>query len=119
MNPLWTVALLVASNVFMTAAWYWHVRDRDLHWPLPVIILISWLLALPEYCLAVPANRFGSLKYGGAFTTPQLKIIQEGITLTVFVAFSMLVLRETPRWQEAVGMLLIFAGVAVALSGRS
>ena len=62
MKTLLPILLLVCSNVFMTAAWYWHVRGRDLHWPLPLIILASWLIALPEYCLAVPANRLGNLK---------------------------------------------------------
>lgn len=118
MKTLLPILLLVCSNVFMTAAWYWHVRGRDLHWPLPLIILASWIIALPEYCLAVPANRLGNLKYGGGFTTPQLKILQEGITMTVFLAFSVLVLKEVPRWQDALGMLLIFAGVAVAMTGR-
>lgn len=119
MKPYWTVALLVGSNVFMTLAWYWHVRSKDLHWPLPMIVLASWLIALPEYCLAVPANRFGHLNYGGSLSASQLKILQEGITMMVFVTFSVLVLKETPRWQDGLGMALIFAGVAVAMYGRN
>ena len=108
-----TVLLLLASNVFMTVAWYWHLLAKD--WPLWSFILISWLIALPEYCLAVPANRLGHIAHGGTFTAAQLKVLQEGIALLVFLAFSILVLKETPRWSDFAGMGLILAGLAVAL----
>ncbi|MEK7411851.1 MAG: DMT family protein, partial [Planctomycetota bacterium] len=75
-----TIALLILSNVFMTFAWYWHLKGQGPAWPLWMIIGASWLIALPEYCLAVPANRFGSLTHGGAFTAAQLKVIQEGVS---------------------------------------
>jgi uncharacterized protein len=112
-----TVLLLIASNIFMTVAWYWHLKAPAAY-PLIGFIVISWLIALPEYCLAVPANRLGHVSLGGAFTAPQLKIIQEAISLSVFVVFSILVLKESPRWQEYAGMVLIMAGLALALSGR-
>jgi uncharacterized protein len=112
-----TVLLLLASNCFMTLAWYWHLRKEGDHKHLIVLILLSWLIALPEYCLAVPANRYGHVKHGGDFTAPQLKIIQEAISLGVFFVFSFVVLRETPTWRDGLGMILIFAGVLVALSG--
>ncbi len=82
-------------------------------------IVISWLIALPEYCLAVPANRIGHVSTGGAFTASQLKIIQEAIALITFVGFSLTILKEAPRWQDYVGMLLILAGLTVALWPRT
>jgi uncharacterized protein len=112
-----TVLLLLASNVFMTVAWYWHLVSKD--FPLWQIILISWLIALPEYCLAIPANRIGHVSLGGHFTAPQLKILQEGIALMVFLAFSIAVLKEMPRWTDFAGMGLIMAGLAVALLGKA
>jgi uncharacterized protein len=112
-----TVLLLVASNVFMTTAWYWHLKAKAL--PLGIgIVLISWLIALPEYCLAVPANRLGHVDFGGRYSASQLKVMQEGIALLVFLAFTVAVLKETPRWTDLAGMLLIVAGLAVALLGR-
>ena len=113
-----TIYLLLASNVFMTVAWYWHLK-APATMPLVGFILISWLIALPEYCLAVPANRLGHVSLGGSFSAPQLKIIQEAIALVVFLIFSLAVLKEAPRWQEYVGMALIMMGLGVALSGRS
>lgn len=89
MSPYLTpILLLVGSNVFMTTAWYWHLRYKDV--PLFYVIFISWGLAFVEYCLAVPANRFGSAVYSAA----QLKTIQEVITFVVFAAFSYVYLRE-------------------------
>src|SRR5271169_5210008 len=76
------IVLLIGSNVFMTTAWYWHLRYKEV--PLWQVILISWGLAFIEYCLAVPANRYGSATYSAA----QLKTIQEVITLSVFAVFS-------------------------------
>ena len=112
-----TVLLLLASNLFMTAAWYWHLK-APATLPLLGFIAISWLIALPEYCLAVPANRLGHVSLGGPFSAPQLKLIQEAIALLVFLVFSLVVLKEAPRWQECVGMLLILAGLGIGLSGR-
>ena len=102
-----TIALLFASNVFMTAAWYGHLRFRTA--PLWLAILASWFIALAEYCLQVPANRGGY----GQFTAAQLKIAQEVITLVVFVIFAWLWLGEAPRWNEAVAFGLVLLAVAV------
>jgi uncharacterized protein (DUF486 family) len=112
-----TVALLVTSNLFMTTAWYWHLKAKSL--PLILIIGISWCLALPEYCLAVPANRIGHVNFGGPFSATQLKILQEGIALAVFLGFTCVVLGEWPRWRDLAGLALIIAGLAIGLSGRS
>lgn len=104
-----TFVLLFASNVFMTFAWYGHLRflrDR----PLPVAILASWAIAFVEYCLMVPANRLGY----DTFSAYQLKIAQEAITLVVFVAFAWLVLGERLRWNYAVSLALIAAAVFFA-----
>lgn len=117
MRPLLTVLLLIASNCFMTWAWYGHLRKSA--WPLLVAILVSWLIALPEYALQVPANRLGHTSSGGPFTAPQLKVMQEAITLAVFVVFSVVVLKEKPRPNEYIAFALIFAGVAVAMLGRA
>lgn len=114
---LFTVLLLIGSNAFMTTAWYYHLKKQS--WTLWVAILISWLIALPEYCLQVPANRMGHVTHGGPFTAPQLKIVQEAITLAVFTIFSILILKEKIRWNDGVAMLLVFAAVAVSLLGRN
>jgi uncharacterized protein (DUF486 family) len=103
-----TVALLVASNVFMTAAWYGHLRFRGV--ALWKVILVSWGIAFFEYCLQVPANRWGY----GQFSAYQLKIMQEIITLTVFVAFSAWWLGEAPRWNHLVAFLLIVGAAGFA-----
>lgn len=102
-----TVLLLTLSNVFMTFAWYGHLRYKAA--PLGIAILVSWLIAFVEYCFQVPANRYGHEH----FTAPQLKIMQEVITMVVFVIFSIVWLKETPRWNEAVGFLLIILAVLV------
>lgn len=108
-----TVGLLLASNGFMTFAWYYHLQKKE-SWPLLAAIGISWLIALPEYILQVPANRIGST----AFTLSQLKILQEGLTLTVFTLFAFLVAKQAPTWRDGIAMLLILAAVAVSFSGR-
>ncbi|HTD23266.1 MAG TPA: DMT family protein [Terriglobales bacterium] len=102
-----TVVLLTISNIFMTFAWYGHLKYRNV--PLFKVILISWLIAFAEYCFQVPANRIGSY----AFSAAQLKTIQEVITLTVFSVFSVLYLKEPVRWNYAVGFLMIIAAVFV------
>jgi uncharacterized protein (DUF486 family) len=105
--PMLTALLLTISNVFMTFAWYGHLRHKAA--PLWIAIVVSWLIAFLEYCFQVPANRIGHQ----TFTAAQLKIMQEVITLIVFLVFSVLYLGEKPRWNEAVGFLLIAAAVAV------
>ena len=96
-----TILLLICSNVFMTFAWYGHLKFRDT--PLWQAILASWGIAFFEYCLQVPANRWG---YGG-FTAVQLKTIQEIITLSVFTVFSIFYLKEDPRPSQLAGFALI------------
>ena len=98
------ILLLVGSNLFMTFAWYWHLRFKQV--PLAGVIVASWLIAFVEYCLAVPANRWGSAVY----TAAQLKTIQEVITLVVFAGFSVLYLKEPITWNYAIGFALIAAG---------
>lgn len=103
------ILLLCASNVFMAAAWYGHLRHKS--FPLFATILVSWLIAFPEYCLQVPANRFGH----AVFSAPQLKIIQEAISILVFLGFCFLYLKEPIRWNHLAAMALILAGVALGL----
>jgi uncharacterized protein len=102
---VWTVALLVVSNIFMTAAWYGHLRFRST--ALWKVIIISWLIALAEYCFQVPANRIGSYQ----FSTAQLKTIQEVITLVVFCGFSVLYLKEELKWNYLVGFAFMVIAV--------
>jgi len=116
-NWLLTVLLLVGSNVFMTFAWYYHLKKSA--WSLAAAVLISWGVAFFEYCLQVPANRLGHIDHGGPFTAPQLKVLQEGIAMTVFAAFSLLVLNEKLRWTDVTAFALIFAGVAVGMLGKA
>jgi len=97
-----TCLLLIMSNIFMTFAWYGHLQYGH-DWPLWKAILISWSIALLEYCLAVPANRLGY----GQFSGFQLKIIQEIITLTVFMGFAVLFLKEKLAWNYLVAFILI------------
>ena len=92
-----TILLLTISNIFMTFAWYGHLKFK--HWPLWAVILIAWGIAFFEYCFQVPANRMGH----GQFTAAQLKTIQEIITLIVFAGFSVLYLGEGIRWNHLVG----------------
>jgi hypothetical protein len=108
-----TIALLFCSNVFMTLAWYGHLKFRFLEGkPLIYVILISWCIAFFEYCLMVPANRAGYLS--GEFTGYQLKIIQEAVTLVVFVIFAWLVLKEKLTWNYAVSFALVLLAVYFA-----
>src|SRR5258705_9719235 len=106
-----TIVLLFCSNVFMTFAWYGHLKYGHA-WPLWKAILVSWLIALLEYCLAVPANRLGF----GTFTGFQLKIIQEAITVAVFIIFSITFLEERIAWNYAGSFVLLIAAVVVAFS---
>ena len=99
-----TIGLLTLSNIFMTIAWYGHLKYRSA--PLLLAILASWGIAFFEYCLQVPANRIGY----GEFTAAQLKTIQEVITLTVFTVFSALYLGERPTWHTLLGFGFIAVG---------
>lgn len=96
-----TIFLLLCSNIFMTFAWYGHLKHRQA--PLLTVIVISWLIAFAEYCFQVPANRIGSYQ----FSVAQLKTIQEIITLIVFSVFSVLYLKESFRWNYLVGFFFI------------
>lgn len=107
------ILLLLASNVFMTLAWYGHLSYKSK--PLMLVILVSWAIAFVEYCLAVPANRIGHAIYSAA----ELKTIQEVITLIVFVGFSFLYLKEPLGWNHAVGFTLIAAGAGFVFYGRA
>jgi uncharacterized protein len=98
------VLLLIGSNSFMTTAWYWHLRYKEV--PLWQVILISWGLAFFEYWMAVPANRYGSAVY----TPAQLKTIQEVVTLSIFAVFSVVYLQQAFTWNQAIGFALIAAG---------
>ena len=116
MRIILTISMLVVSNIFMTLAWYGHLKMREFKWfdvlPIFVVILISWSIALFEYCFQVPANRLGFIENGGPFTLLQLKVIQEVITLVVFVAFSMIAFKnETFRWNHAVVFILLILAV--------
>lgn len=116
MKGIATIALLVLSNVFMTLAWYGHLKFKDWKWfeqaGLIGIILISWGLAFFEYCFQVPANRIGFQSNGGPFSLLQLKVIQEVITLVVFVLFSWLFFKtETLKWNHLVGMCFLVLAV--------
>lgn len=106
------ILLLVASNIFMTFAWYGHLTDKTA--PLWVAVLVSWGIAFFEYWLAVPANRIGH----AAYSTAQLKTIQEVITLIVFAGFSVFVLKEPLGWNHAIGFALIAAGAFFIFQGK-
>ncbi|HEX4893534.1 MAG TPA: DMT family protein [Hyphomicrobiaceae bacterium] len=109
---VWPILLLLLSNVFMTLAWYGHLKFKQ-H-PLFVVILASWGIAFVEYCIAVPANRWGHAVYSAA----ELKTIQEVVTLLVFAGFSTVFLRESLGWNHAVGFTLIASGAAFIFAGR-
>ena len=101
---VYPVLLLIGSNAFMTTAWYWHLRYKEV--PLWQVILISWGLAFFEYCLAVPANRHGN----AAYTPAQLKTIQEVVTLVIFGVFSAVYLQQAVTWNQVIGFALIAGG---------
>lgn len=116
MKGIWTILLLVLSNVFMTLAWYGHLRFKDFSWGkglgLFAIILISWGLAFFEYVLQVPANRYGHVSHGGQFSLVQLKVVQEVISLSVFAIFTIIAFRdEALRWNHALAALLLVIAV--------
>ncbi len=109
-----TLFLLVTSNVFMTTAWYWHLKG-GMDKPLPLVIAISWGIALFEYCLAVPANRIG---YAAGWSAGQLKVTQEAIALIVFGVFMVLVLKEPLHWRHAAAFACLMGAVAFMFSGK-
>ena len=116
MRGFGTILLLICSNAFMTLAWYGHLRFKDMTWGknlgLVSIILISWLIALFEYALQVPANRIGFREHGGPFSLVELKVIQEVITLIVFTGFSILFFRnETFRMNHLIGFGFLILAV--------
>ncbi|AEV70277.1 DMT family protein [Acetivibrio clariflavus] len=102
------IFLLLISNVFMTFAWYGHLKYKST--ALPIVIVVSWLIAFVEYCFQVPANRIGS----NYFTAFQLKIIQEVLSLSVFTVFSILYLKESLRWNYMISFLFIIGAVFFA-----
>lgn len=109
-----TILLLVISNIFMTTAWYWHLKG-GMDKPLVVVILISWAIALVEYCFAVPANRIG---FAHGWSPGQLKIAQEAIALVIFGIFMVTVLGEPLHWRHFAAFLCIMAAVAFLYTGR-
>ncbi|SRR5258706_1961747 len=116
MRGLITIILLVASNTFMTFAWYGHLKFKEMSWSrnlsLVSLILISWGIALFEYILQVPANRAGFKEMGGPFSLVQLKVIQEVITLCVFVVFTVVFFKnETVRWNHIIGFVFLVLAV--------
>lgn len=117
LQQFYTIGLLVVSNIFMTFAWYGHLKLQQLKvftsdTPLYIIILLSWMLALPEYSCQVPANRIGFDGNGGPFTIMQLKVIQEVISLTVFTVFVMLLFNgETLRWNHLAAFVCLVMAV--------
>jgi uncharacterized protein (DUF486 family) len=106
------ILMLIGSNLFMTLAWYGHLKFKST--PLLIAIVASWGIAFVEYCLAVPANRIGS----AAYSTAQLKTMQEVITLAVFIGFSAVYLKEPLGWNHFAGFALIAAGAAVMFLGK-
>lgn len=109
-----TILLLIVSNIFMTVAWYWHLKG-GMSKPLFAVIMISWAIAFVEYCFAVPANRIG---YASGFTPGQLKIMQEAIALTIFGGFMVLVLGEALSWRHFAAFVCIMAAVGFLFVGR-
>ena len=113
---IWTIVLLIISNVFMTFAWYGQLKLQEMHistdWPLIVIILASWGVALIEYFFMIPANRIGSNINGGPFNLMQLKVIQEVISLTVFTIIVSIVFKgESIHWNHIVAFFCMVAAV--------
>lgn len=114
-----TVVMLVVANIFMTFAWYGHLKLQasgiSSNWPLYAIILLSWGIALAEYCFQVPANRIGFEGNGGPYSLIQLKVMQEAITLVVFILFSVLVFKGTAlKWNHFASFLLLIGAVYLA-----
>ena len=116
MKIFYTILLLIVSNIFMTFAWYGHLKLQQMKlissWPLYLVILFSWVIALAEYSCQIPANRIGFTGNGGPFTLMQLKVIQEVITLLVFTVFSTVVFKgESLQWNHLVAFCCLIAAV--------
>ncbi|MCQ2370032.1 MAG: DMT family protein [Paludibacteraceae bacterium] len=117
MNGIWTIVLLFVSNIFMTLAWYGHLKLQSVNiitdnTPLYLVILMSWMLALPEYCCQVSANRIGFDGNGGPFSLVQLKIIQEVISITVFALFSLIAFKgQVFRWNHVAAFACLILAV--------
>ncbi len=115
MNYILTIGLLLFSNIFMTFAWYGHLKLAEFSWfnrlPLFGIIVISWLIAFFEYCFQVPANRIGFEGNGGVFSLLQLKIIQEVITLVVFIVFSSVAFHTSIKLNHIIGFVFLILAV--------
>lgn len=115
-SALLTVGMLVISNIFMTFAWYGHLKLQQTgvssNWPLYLVILFSWGIALLEYSFQVPANRIGFVGNGGPFTLMQLKVMQEAITLVIFTVFTMVFFKgESLHWNHFLAFLLLIGAV--------
>lgn len=117
MQGIWTIGLLICSNVFMTLAWYGHLKLQSEgiitdNTPLFLIIVLSWLLALPEYVCQVNGNRIGFIENGGPFTLMQLKIIQEVISITIFTLFSVFIFKgQSLHWNHIAAFGCLIAAV--------
>ncbi len=117
MNGLYTILLLIVSNCFMTLAWYGHLKLQSIHvitdhTPLILVILLSWMLALPEYICQVNGNRIGFIENGGPFSLMQLKIIQEVISITIFTLFSVLVFKgQALHWNHLAAFACLILAV--------
>ena len=116
MKAVWTILLLITSNIFMTFAWYGHLKLQEMKisgsWPLILVILFSWGLAFFEYCAQVPANRIGFDGNGGLFNLMQLKVIQEAISLTVFTLIVTLLFKGQPlQWNHLAAFFCLLLAV--------
>ncbi len=116
MKALYTILLLIVSNIFMTFAWYGHLKLQEMKistsWPLFAVILLSWGLAFFEYCFQVPANRIGFHENGGPFSLMQLKVIQEAITLIIFTVFTTVLFKgESLHWNHLAAFVCLVLAV--------
>ncbi len=116
MKAIWTILLLVVSNIFMTFAWYGHLKLQEMkvttNWPLIGVILLSWGIALLEYCFQVPANRIGFRENGGPFSLTQMKVIQEVITLIIFTIFTVVAFKgESFHWNHLAAFVCLILAV--------
>ena len=116
MKAVWTILLLIVSNIFMTFAWYGHLKLQEMkvttNWPLIGVILLSWGIALLEYCFQVPANRIGFRENGGPFSLMQLNVIQEVVTLIIFTIFTVVAFKgESFHWNHLAAFVCLILAV--------